>query len=264
MLELFHNDMSVCAQKVRHLLAEKELQWESRHMSLRHKEQFSPQYLALNPNGVVPTLVHDGRPVIESTIICEYLEDAFGETSFRPADSVDRARMRLWTKQLDDTIHAATVVVTVGIGIRHQYAEIHTQEEIDEILDSVPNPKWRVLKRQLIESGMNHPDLAGALLRLQQMLDDMEGALPMGGWLVGDAISIADIGLLPYVLRLDHLNFGDLIEQRPNLADWYGRITARDAFKEAYLNQWLNEKYVRDLQEKGAEARDMVLRCLAA
>src|SRR5277367_5678352 len=74
---LYHNDMSVCAQKVRFTLAEKGLAYESRHLNLRAGDQKAPDYLKLNPNGYVPTLVHDDFVVCESTVICEYLDDAF-------------------------------------------------------------------------------------------------------------------------------------------------------------------------------------------
>ena len=57
MIALYHNDMSVCAQKVRFALAEKKLKWENRHLSLRAGDQQKPEYLKLNPNAVVPTLV---------------------------------------------------------------------------------------------------------------------------------------------------------------------------------------------------------------
>ena len=80
MLELYHHNISVCAQKVRLSFYEKGLRWEGRHVDLMTAEQVSPAYLALNPKGVVPTIVHDGNPVIESTIILEYLENAFPET----------------------------------------------------------------------------------------------------------------------------------------------------------------------------------------
>jgi glutathione S-transferase len=76
MLELYHTVNSVCAQKIRIQLAEKRLPWSSRIMTLRG-DQFEPGYLKLNPNGVVPTLLHDGEPVIESSVILYYLESAF-------------------------------------------------------------------------------------------------------------------------------------------------------------------------------------------
>jgi glutathione S-transferase len=93
MIELYHNDMSVCAQKARFALGEKQLAWESRHLNLRAGDQQKPEYVKLNPNAVVPTLVDNGTVVIESTIICEYL---------------------------DDGVHAATSVLSNAIAFRHQ------------------------------------------------------------------------------------------------------------------------------------------------
>ena len=75
MLELYHSNWSICAQKVRLVIAEKSLDVVEHHIDLRAREQQTPEYLKLNPKGYVPTLVHDGRPVIESALICEYLED---------------------------------------------------------------------------------------------------------------------------------------------------------------------------------------------
>jgi glutathione S-transferase len=120
MIELYHNDMSVCAQKVRFALAEKELSWQGHHLSLRIGDQQKPEYLKLNPNAVVPTLVDNGTVIIESTVINEYLDDAYPEQRLRPADVAERARMRLWTKQLDESVHAATSVVSSAIAFRYQ------------------------------------------------------------------------------------------------------------------------------------------------
>jgi glutathione S-transferase len=120
MIELYHNDMSVCAQKVRFVLGEKALKWESRHLNLRAGDQQKPDYVKLNPNAVVPTLVDDGKVIIESTVINEYLDDAYPEPRLRPADAVARARVRLWTKQLDESVHAATRTISNAIAFRHQ------------------------------------------------------------------------------------------------------------------------------------------------
>jgi len=61
MLELYHSINSVCAQKVRIALAEKELPYKEHLMTLGG-DQFDPAYMKLNPNAVVPTLIHDGQP----------------------------------------------------------------------------------------------------------------------------------------------------------------------------------------------------------
>jgi glutathione S-transferase len=95
LIELYHNDMSVCAQKVRFALAEKKLAWEGRHLNLRAGDQQKPEYLKLNPKAVVPTLVDSGMVIIESTVINEYLDDAYPEPRLKPADAGGRAHAAL-------------------------------------------------------------------------------------------------------------------------------------------------------------------------
>jgi Glutathione S-transferase len=91
MITLYHNDMSVCAAKVRTALAEKNLKWDGVHLDLRGGDAQQPEYLKLNPNAVVPTLVHDGRPLIESTVICEYIDDHWPDRRLsQPMDGAAR------------------------------------------------------------------------------------------------------------------------------------------------------------------------------
>ena len=102
-LELYHFDKSTCSQKVRICLAEKGLDWVNRHVDLPGSEHVMPAYLALNPNGVVPTLVHDGTPIIESTVICEYLDELYPyEPRLSLSDILSRARMRAWLRYIDE------------------------------------------------------------------------------------------------------------------------------------------------------------------
>jgi glutathione S-transferase len=108
LLALYHNDMSCCAQKVRLCLSEKGLEWESRHLNLRAGEHQQDWYLKLNPRAVVPTLVDGDIVVPESNVINEYLDDRFPRRPLRPADALGLARMRLWTKQLDEGVHDAS------------------------------------------------------------------------------------------------------------------------------------------------------------
>jgi hypothetical protein len=82
--------MSTCAQKVRFALTEKGVSWQSRHLDLRRRDRQTPEYLRLNPNAVVPTVVHDGTVNIESTVINEYIDDAFLGPALRPPDAVGR------------------------------------------------------------------------------------------------------------------------------------------------------------------------------
>jgi len=84
-------------------------------------------------------LVDDGTVVIESTVICEYLDDAYPEPRLRPTDPVGRARMRLWTKQLDEGVHAATSVVSSAIAFRYQKLAIG-MEELEKFHQKMPDP----------------------------------------------------------------------------------------------------------------------------
>ena len=104
MIRLYHGTTSVCAIKVRLVLAEKGLDWEGEILNLQQGDQHTLEYLKLNPNGVIPTLVHDGKVIRESNVILEYLEDAFPSPSLLPASPSDRARMRHWSMRLDGEI----------------------------------------------------------------------------------------------------------------------------------------------------------------
>jgi glutathione S-transferase len=184
MIELYHNDMSVCAQKVRFALAEKKLSWESHHMNLRAGEQQKPEYLKLNPNAVVPTLVDNGTVIIESTVINEYLDDAYPEPRLKPTDGVGRARMRLWTKQLDEGVHAATSVVSSAIAFRHQKLAIG-MEALEEFHKKMPDPVKREKSWENITKGVESRFFAEAVKRFDKLLADLEISLTESPWLSG-------------------------------------------------------------------------------
>jgi glutathione S-transferase len=256
MIELYHNDMSVCAQKARFALAEKKLKWEGHHLNLRAADQQRPEYLKLNPNAVVPTLVDDGTVIIESTVICEYLDDAYPEPPLRPKDSVGRARMRLWTKQLDEGVHAATSVVSSAIAFRYQKLAIG-MEELEKFHQKMPDPVKRERSWENVTKGVDSRYFAESIKRFDKLLADMETPLSEDRWLAGKEFSLADIGYAPYIVRLDHLQLQFLWDKRPHVPAWYDRLMERRAYKEA-LEDWFNAAYLSLMKEKGAEVQSRV------
>jgi glutathione S-transferase len=256
MLTLYHNDMSVCAQKVRLALAEKGVPHEARHMNLRAGDQRDPAYLKLNPKAVVPTLVHDDVVVTESVVINEYIDDAFPEPPLKPADAAGRARMRWWTKHIDDGIFAATGTVSLSVAFHHQYTP-----EIIEQLTQLRGPAYLQRFRQL-QKGVENPAFPDAIKRLYKMVTDMDAALALGPWLVGSTYTLADIAYAPYITRLDHLKFDGLFMRHPRVADWYERIKARPAYQSALASQF-NAKYLPLMDEKGRAAWPTVKTMLA-
>ena len=112
MLELYHAGLTSCSKKARLCLVEKGLDYVSHYMNLREFVHHRPEYLAINPNGVVPSLVHDGVAIIESTFINEYIDEVFPDPPLKPADAAGRSRMRVWGKMADEYGLAAIRVPT--------------------------------------------------------------------------------------------------------------------------------------------------------
>jgi glutathione S-transferase len=254
MIELYHNDMSTCAKKVRLVLAEKNLEWTSHHMDLRAGDTRTPEYISkFNPLGVVPTLVDDGTIIYESSVIMEYLEDAYPDTPLRPGDARQRARMRLWTKQLDEGVHAATGVISTCIAFRHQMFAGRSDQQVRDFIDAIPDVARRERSHEMVFTGLGSIHFAPAILRFEKLFTDMEAALVTGPWLAGDTYSLADIAYTPYLTRYDHLQLLGVLDKRPRLANWYDRVKARHSYGEA-LGKWFNPKYLTLMKEHGSAA----------
>ena len=257
MLTLYTARNSICTQKVLIALAEKKLDYTVKLIDLFANEQYDPAYLKLNPKGVVPTLVHDGVPIIESSVICEYIDEVWPTPPLRPADPYDRARMRLWTKQLDEGLHAASATISACIAFRYQFMEGKTEAELKKILDGFVDPVKRRVMSENVLQGVEASFFRPAMLRVKKMLDDMEAALSNGPWLAGKDYSLADIAVAPYVSRVDHLQLGGMIAARRHLADWYARIQARPAYRTGMVD-WYIADFIALMKDKGAEARTKV------
>ena len=87
-------------------------------------EQFTPEYLKINPKAVVPTLIHNDIIIPDSTVIIEYLDMLTPETSVHPNDPWERRRMSYWTKAVDEDLHPACGAVTFVCSHRHTVMKI--------------------------------------------------------------------------------------------------------------------------------------------
>lgn len=263
MLELYHNHMSTCSQKVRVALAEKGLTWTGYHLDLRAGDQQQPDYLKLNPKGVVPTLVHDGMVIRESNVILEYLDDAFPDPPLRPADPYGKAQVRLWNKRFDEGFHdVATATISSAIAFRFQYLA-KGEEKCREIIENTPDPIRRERRRDVIFNGTASAQFRTAIGMWVRLLADMEAALSRHAWLAGDAYSIADCAYTPYLTRLDHLHALGLVADRPKVRHWYDRVQSRPSYQTA-IRDWVDPGYIALMAEKGDEAWPSVAALVAA
>lgn len=263
MIELYTHPMSPCAQKVRLVLAEKGLVWQARHVDLPNKENLQPWYLALNPLGVVPTLVEDGRPVIESSIICEYLEDRYPQVPLRPREPYAVATMRLWMKRVDNKLHPACGTLQWPLVMRPGLMKL-SEAERTRLLEQVVERERRERQKRLVQFGLDAPDVALAVRTYTDTIDDMEAALAGREWIAGDTPSLADFALAPYFQTLYQFGWTALYERdRPRVSAWYARIRARDAYRRAVAEDF-PPPVLEDLRARGAEAWPRLERHLAA
>jgi glutathione S-transferase len=228
---------SVCSQKVRFCLAEKNLAYENRHVNLFEFEHWTPEYLRLNPKAVVPALVHDGRTIIESNVILEYLEDCFPQIRLRPEDAYAKTQMRLWIFNSEETAHEN--VNTCSYNPRHaarHKAKGHTKEDLQRIAMRCPNPIIRNRLLHRAEHGVSEAEENQAYEALDFLLDKAEESLSKAPWLAGDAFSLADIAIAPFINRIEVLKRPEMVSaaRRPRLADWWQRIQARPAYQAAF------------------------------
>lgn len=229
---LYHNPISTCGQKVRLALAEKGLDYESYVIDWWTREHLSDWYLKLNPNGVVPTLVHDGEPVIDSAVICEYLDEAFDGRAIAPRDPLGKARMRAWMRYAEEVPTPSIRVPSFNrLFARGIFAQ--GKDGVRELADDLPLRK-HFYKAMTGEQGFPQEMYDQAIEKLDQTLMRMEKALADGrDFLLGE-YTIADIVLVPTIVRLEDIGLGDMWDQRPNVARWFAAVKARPSFDVAY------------------------------
>lgn len=254
-MKLYHAGVSTCSQKVRLVLAEKSLDYESEFVDLQRGGQFTPAYLQKNPAGVVPTLEDNGLTLIESTLINEYLDDAYPEVPLRPEDPGLRHQMRLWCKKIDE-LHPHCGVQTYAIGVRPGLLA-RPAAEVAKLVAAIPDPARRALRRSVIDDGVRAPAFVDAYAAHDCFFADVDTALQNGEWLAGDGFSLADAALLPYVLRVDHLGLSLLLEGRTALMSWYQRICARPSYENA-VQALLPDAVVNAFRAAGAAVAEDV------
>ena len=257
MLELYHHGSSVCAAKVRIVLEEKGLEYKKHYLDILKGDQFNPAYLKINPKAVVPTLVHEGKIITESTVICEYLEWITPDTvSLVPKDPVARAEMLCWTKLVDEELHWACGTLTFMCSHRYTIARM-AKEKVEEFIENTPKMSlasdWKERKRRYIELGLADRDAFKAIVVHEMILDKMEKTLLERDYLVGNQFSLADVGIIPYVNRLNMLSMlENWCANKPRVLKWFKRMRERPTFNPA-IDKYLPSDLANDLRTNGSK-----------
>ena len=254
LIKLYKARNSICTQKVLITLAEKALSFETQDIDLFNNEQYRPEYLAINPKGVVPALAHDGRIITESTLICEYLDDVFPMPLLIPGEPYARARMRKWSKAVDEGLFEATRELSFSAMFRERMRAM-SEEQREGRFRNVGDPNKRARFMSTYEMGVESPYVFQAIANFEVAFRDMEKALEgnPAGWLVGAQMTLADVNMMPFVARLAYLQLLNVwAADRPRLRAWWERVQGLESFR-ASVRDPLSEQELASMAAHGGE-----------
>ena len=235
MIKLYNAAHSTCSQKVRICLGEKGLAFEDILLDLgKAKDHLKPEYLKLNPNGVVPTLVDGGDVITDSSVICEYLEEKYPAVRLMPDDVVQRAKMRAWMRFLEEVPTAAVRVPSFNMGFLTRYEGLDRKQF--EAQESDNRPIRKQFYRRMGTEGFKKEDVEASLEQVGNTCARMNAALENGPWLMGEQLTLADVIVAPLIDRMDDLGFAAEVWETkyPRVVDWYARMSARPSFRQTF------------------------------
>lgn len=229
MLTLYHWEPNANSGKPMLALAEKGVAYESRYTDLLNFDQHKPEYLKINPDGTIPTMVHDGKVFTESTPMMEYIDETFDGPPLRPANPEERWRMRWWMRFFDSYFAPSLSMigwsVFVGPSVRSR-----DQAELKAAIDRIPLESRRIAWRKAMFNEFSEAELTESRRRGQFGTVRLEQHLTEHPWVAGKTFSLADINgfNLGYALPLsqpDHCND----EKTPHIMEWLRKIYERPA-----------------------------------
>jgi glutathione S-transferase len=265
MLTLYDFGNSVCCQKVRITLRAKGLSWESINVDLFKTAQYDPKYLKLNPKGVVPTLVHDEKPIIESTLICEYIDRTFPQPpQLIPADPWLQSRMRLWSKMVDEGLHEGVAEISFSAMFRERMKNLPAEVR-EKRFRNVGDPRRTDRYKSTYELGVRSPFVAHGIAAYERAFKMLEDTLTesKGPWILGPDPTFADVNLMPYAARLDYLGLLDLwIKDRPHVQAWWSSAREWPGFRSG-LRDLVSEVEISEMRAHGPKIANDVAEIIA-
>jgi glutathione S-transferase len=234
MLKLYNAAHSTCSQKVRICLAEKGLPFDDIRLDLgKAKEHLQPGYLKLNPNGVVPTLVDGAHVVTDSSVICEYLDDAYPARSLTPDNPAGRARMRAWMRFVEEVPTAAVRVPSFNMGFLPRFAGM--DRNAFERAEANVRPLRKQFYRRMGPNGFSKADVEASIEQLVVAFSRLAAALETGPWVLGAQYTLADVIMTPLTDRVSDLGLSSIWEERfPEVSAWYRRVQERPSFRATF------------------------------
>lgn len=227
-LHLFQYWLSSCSQRVRVVLAEKNLDWVDHPVDISPMgmEHATEAYQSIHPQGLVPALVHDGQVVIESIDIIDYLDSRFPEIPLRVTSEAGLKEMQHWMERADAAQHSIKTLTHEFLfkpdrmtpDQLSQFKQKHNNRELCDFLDLFCS-----------EQGFPPAEIESELKIQHDAFTALDQALRNRQWLVEDIFSLADVAWIPNVRRLDLMLYP--LKLHPHLSDWYQRFRERPSYR---------------------------------
>lgn len=234
-LHLYHSGISNCAMRVRITLEEKGLDWTSHHLDLVKGEHLTEEYFGINPNGVVPTLVHDGVVIIESQDIIDYLDQTYPDPPLRPTDNDAITVMHDWMSRSAEIHVKAVKTFIYDKKMRHSMKKTDAENERYRTLQT--NQELLDFHKKSSQNAFSDAELQRAENILNECFSEADEILSKNAWLAGDGFSLADVAWIPLQFTLEQLAEYDF-SRFPNVLNWVTRIKARPSFQNGVLKWW--------------------------
>lgn len=231
---LYNSAGSTCSQRVRFVLAAKGIEYEKHDLNLLAGDQLKPEYLKINPNGVVPTLVHNGTVVTDSSVIIEYLDELFPEPErFVPENPGRRAAMRSLMRFIDEVPIPAVRVPSFNLAFISAFRDM---DEAEFVATANAKPLRKEFMLAMGRTGFSEKDMAEALDRLGRAMRRMNNEIAKSGgpWMLGAQLTLADIAIMPTVVRLEDIGLARLWAGMPAIDRWRERIMRHPAYEMTY------------------------------
>ena len=233
MLTIYHWEPNANSGKPILAAFEKGVEFESRYIDMLGFEQHAPEYLKVNPNGTIPSMVHDGTLVAESTVMMEYIDEVFDGPPLRPADAFERWRMRWWCRFFDQFVGPSVSMFGwsffVGPSVRQR-----DPEELKARIERIPLKERRIAWSKAIYGTFGQEEMAESARRIAFGVGHLEGALSERPWVAGQTYSLADVAGFNMFAGLPLMSPDVVNDQKtPHLMEWLRKINERPAVQRA-------------------------------
>jgi glutathione S-transferase/GST-like protein len=234
MLEVYTWQPNANSGKPLFCLHEKQVTFTYHYIDMGKREHFSPEFLAINRDGTIPAVVHDGFVMTESTPIMEYIDDAFDGPALRPADPFWRWRMRQVMRTMDNQIAPSLAMLASNRLAAPGFRTVDAEEKQRE-LAKIPLPERRAAWERLMYDSTDPADLAESSRRILAAIARFDALLAETPYLAGPDFSLADIDVMATFYGLPS-SYPDAVtpEATPHLWDWLRRCHARPGLQAAF------------------------------